>query len=437
MNRGNTEMPETESTGNSGSAANTGNAASAGIQAIPDLGEKRILFIVTGSINAALTPYWLHWLRQSFPRITSDLLVTRSAQRFVTLDALRRLVGGDVWTDDYTDPSLPESAHVEIGERVDAFAVFPATLDFAMRLASGNCDTPATMALQITEKPIVLATAFPAGNAVVEHNMEPPAAAPERLGQPDRGGVQRREAKMGGRDRLLPAVGPEGAGRNVRCKGPPVAPARGERPPRPWNPARRTDHERGGPTMKWNRDVAVVGSGPNGLAAAVTFARAGLHVDVYESQDEIGGGLRTHALFDSDVRHDICSAVHPMAAVSPFFRRFDLSARGVDLLRPEASYAHPLADGRAAVAYQDLDRTCDALGRDGAGWRRLMAPLIGRSTEIGEALPLRLPFRPHVPADSGDARVAVPGPRDGARHAPVRDRRGGRPPRRGGRARRR
>ncbi|WP_063346943.1 NAD(P)/FAD-dependent oxidoreductase [Streptomyces sp. MJM8645] len=136
--------------------------------------------------------------------------------------------------------------------------------------------------------------------------------------------------------------------------------------------------------MKWNSDVAVVGSGPNGLAAAVTFARAGLHVDVYESQDEIGGGLRTHALFDSDVRHDICSAVHPMAAVSPFFRRFDLSARGIDLLQAEASYAHPLADGRAAVAYHDLDRTCDALGRDGAGWRRLMAPLIGRSTEIGE-----------------------------------------------------
>ncbi|WP_371516335.1 flavoprotein [Kitasatospora sp. NBC_01300] len=169
-------MPEnTENTGsaaNTGKTENTGNTAGAGNQEIPDLGEKRILFVVTGSINASLTPYWLHWLRQSFPRITSDLLVTRSAQRFVTLDALRRLVDGDVWTDDYADPSLPESAHVEIGERVDAFAVFPATLDFAMRLASGNCNTPATMALQITEKPIVLATAFPAGNAVVEHHME-------------------------------------------------------------------------------------------------------------------------------------------------------------------------------------------------------------------------------------------------------------------------
>ncbi|MFD4401015.1 flavoprotein [Kitasatospora sp. NPDC058478] len=166
-------MPEsTKGSGTGGSTGNSGNAGSSGNQEIPDLGEKRILFIVTGSINAALTPYWLHWLRQSFPRITSDLLVTRSAQRFVTLDALRRLVGGDVWTDDYADPSLPESAHVEIGERVDAFAVFPATLDFAMRLAAGNCNTPATMALQITEKPIVLATAFPAGNAVVERNME-------------------------------------------------------------------------------------------------------------------------------------------------------------------------------------------------------------------------------------------------------------------------
>lgn len=131
-------------------------------------------------------------------------------------------------------------------------------------------------------------------------------------------------------------------------------------------------------------DVAVVGSGPNGLAAAVTMARAGLSVEVYEAADTIGGGLRTTALFDSDVVHDLCSAVHPMAAASPFFRAFDLAARGAELLHAPISYAHPLDDGRAALAHRDLDETCAHLGSDGPAWRRLMAPLLEHSTGIAE-----------------------------------------------------
>ncbi|MEV6806803.1 flavoprotein [Streptomyces sp. NPDC051132] len=139
--------------------------------ATADIGTKRLLFVVTGSINAALVPFWMHWLRQSFPLITSDILVTRSAQRFVTKEALCRLVEGRVWTDDFDEPDLPQSAHVEIEEKADGFAVFPSTLDFAMRLAAGDCGSPATMALQITEKPIVLATAFPGSNPVIETHM--------------------------------------------------------------------------------------------------------------------------------------------------------------------------------------------------------------------------------------------------------------------------
>ncbi|WP_216209130.1 phytoene desaturase family protein [Amycolatopsis aidingensis] len=128
-------------------------------------------------------------------------------------------------------------------------------------------------------------------------------------------------------------------------------------------------------------DVAVVGSGPNGLAAAVIMARAGLSVHVFEAADQLGGGLRSAPLFDPEVVHDLCSAVHPMAVAAPFFRRFDLGARGVELLNPEAGYAHPL-DGGAAVAYRDLERTCARLGPDGARWRRLMAPLVRRSTQL-------------------------------------------------------
>ena len=126
-------------------------------------------------------------------------------------------------------------------------------------------------------------------------------------------------------------------------------------------------------------DAVVVGTGPNGLAAAITLARAGLSVQMYEAADEIGGGLRSTALFRADIRHDICSAVHPMAAASPFFQQFNLAARGVELLVPEIGYAHPLSGGRAGLAYTDLGRTCEHLGQDGPAWRALMEPLLAHS----------------------------------------------------------
>ncbi|WP_406322085.1 phytoene desaturase family protein [Streptomyces sp. NBC_01637] len=129
-------------------------------------------------------------------------------------------------------------------------------------------------------------------------------------------------------------------------------------------------------------DAAVVGTGPNGLAAAVTLARAGLRVELYERADDIGGGLRSKALFDEDVMHDMCAAVHPMAAASPFFREFDLGARGVELLTPDISYAHPLDDGRAALAHRDLSATCEQLGPDGERWRSLMQPLLDHSAGV-------------------------------------------------------
>lgn len=126
-------------------------------------------------------------------------------------------------------------------------------------------------------------------------------------------------------------------------------------------------------------DVVVVGSGPNGLAAAVTCARAGLEVVVLEAQETVGGGSRTLDLGLADgVVHDICSAVHPMAWASPFLQEFDLGARGVELLTPEVSYAQPLDDGEAGVAYRDLDRTVEALGPDGPAWRALLGPLVAR-----------------------------------------------------------
>lgn len=124
-------------------------------------------------------------------------------------------------------------------------------------------------------------------------------------------------------------------------------------------------------------DVAVVGSGPNGLAAAAVMARAGLHVEVFEEAGTIGGGTRTSELMQPGYFHDVCSAVHPMALASPFFRDFEL-ARRVELVVPELSFGSPLDGGRAALAYHSLERTVQGLGRDGQAYRKLMGPIVSR-----------------------------------------------------------
>jgi len=134
-------------------------------------------------------------------------------------------------------------------------------------------------------------------------------------------------------------------------------------------------------------DAVIVGSGPNGLAAALVLASAGLTVQVYEAAATIGGGTRTEEVTLPGFRHDVCSAVHPMALASPFFRAFDLAAHGVRLRQPEIAYAHPLDGGRAALAWRDLDRTAAGLGRDGPSWRSLLGPLVRRwQGVVGTAL---------------------------------------------------
>ncbi|HXH35678.1 MAG TPA: NAD(P)/FAD-dependent oxidoreductase [Plantibacter sp.] len=128
-------------------------------------------------------------------------------------------------------------------------------------------------------------------------------------------------------------------------------------------------------------DAVVVGSGPNGLAAAVTLARAGLEVEVHEAADTVGGGLRTQELTEPGFLHDICSAIHPMVLTSPFFRAWRATER-VDYLIPDASYGHPLDRGRAGIAYRDLDRTAGTLGVDGVEWRHLFQPIVDRMEAV-------------------------------------------------------
>jgi len=128
-------------------------------------------------------------------------------------------------------------------------------------------------------------------------------------------------------------------------------------------------------------DAIVVGSGPNGLAAALTLARAGLVVDVIEGADTPGGGCRTEELTLPGFHHDVCSAVHPLAAASPFFLGTDLAVRGVTLRVPKVAFAHPLDGGRAAAVAGSVDETAGGLGADGASYRRLLAPLV-RDTQL-------------------------------------------------------
>lgn len=120
--------------------------------------------------------------------------------------------------------------------------------------------------------------------------------------------------------------------------------------------------------------ATIIGSGPNGLAAAVTLARAGYEVRVQEAAHTVGGGVRTAETTLPGFHHDICSAAHPAALASPFFQAFGLADK-VDWILPEISYAHPLDDGRAGIAWRDIERTASALGSDANAWLALLRPL--------------------------------------------------------------
>ena len=123
-------------------------------------------------------------------------------------------------------------------------------------------------------------------------------------------------------------------------------------------------------------DAIVVGSGPNGLAAAIALARAGVSVRVLESGETVGGGARSAELTLPGFVHDVCSAIHPLAKASPFLRTLPLEAHGVEWVESPAVLAHPFDDGTAALLERSLEATGDTLGRDSAAWRRLVGPLV-------------------------------------------------------------
>src|SRR5438046_6290921 len=142
-------------------------------------------------------------------------------------------------------------------------------------------------------------------------------------------------------------------------------------------------------TMPYAYDAVVVGSGPNGLAAAIALARAGCSVLVCEANATIGGGTRSAELTRPGFLHDVCSAVHPLATGSPFFKALPLERFGLEWIQPEIPLAHPLDDGSAACLHRDVNFTAEQLHGDSSAY----GGLLNRLAPTGKNLVKKF-FRP-------------------------------------------
>ena len=147
---------------------------------------------------------------------------------------------------------------------------------------------------------------------------------------------------------------------------------------------------------RYDYDALIVGSGPNGLAAAITMAREGCTVLLMEAKHTVGGGMRSDELTLPGFVHDVCSAIHPLAIASPFFRGLELDQKGLQWIFPPVALAHPLDDGSAALLRTSIEDTAQTLGQDKKGYAKLMHQLTGIMEEaINDLLgPLHIPRHP-------------------------------------------
>lgn len=154
------------------------------------------------------------------------------------------------------------------------------------------------------------------------------------------------------------------------------------------------------------RAAFVVGSGPNGLTAAITLAQAGRRVTVFEAEQSIGGGSRSAELTLPGFIHDICSAIHPLGAGSPVFTSFPLERYGLEWVHPAVPLAHPLDDGSVAVLARSVEETAGRLGADAGSYRRLVNPAVEHWDELcGLVMSPRLPRHPWLLSRLGWAAV--------------------------------
>ena len=156
-------------------------------------------------------------------------------------------------------------------------------------------------------------------------------------------------------------------------------------------------------TKNYQYDAIVVGSGPNGLAAAITMAQSGASVAIFEAKETIGGGLRTAELTLPGFKHDICSAILPLGIASPFFKSLPLEKYGLKWIQPLAPLAHPFEDGTAALLENSIEKTCQTLNADGLAYKQLIEPLVANWDKIEEDIlgPLHFPKHPLAMARFG------------------------------------
>jgi phytoene dehydrogenase-like protein len=156
-------------------------------------------------------------------------------------------------------------------------------------------------------------------------------------------------------------------------------------------------------TGKFDYEAVVVGAGPNGLAAAITLAKAGCSVVLFEAGQTVGGGTRSLELTEPGFIHDVCSAIHPMAAVSPFFNSLDLKEFGLEWIFPPTELAHPLDERRSILVRRSIEETAASLGADGESYRRLFGPLTKNWDALASEVlkPIRIPRHPWAMATFG------------------------------------
>lgn len=149
--------------------------------------------------------------------------------------------------------------------------------------------------------------------------------------------------------------------------------------------------------MTKSYDAVIIGSGPNGLSAAIKLAQEGLSVVVLEAKGTIGGGTRSAELTLPGYVHDICSTIHPLSLASPFLRTLPLEKYGLSWVHPEAPLAHPLDDGSAVIIERSIEKTAAGLGADSRSYRKLMEPLVNNWEGLFEDILGPLPFPPKHP----------------------------------------